>query len=545
MKSSLLSYKKGKTPLRSNNLQRGVFLLFFVIPLLSYSQQKLEILNANTLKFDENLGNGAKRLIGDVKFKHDDAIMLCDSAYFYSDNSLNAFGNVHIQEGDSVHLYGNLLKYDGNTRKAIISENVIVTKGDMKLSTDILNYNMSTSTGYYTTGANIINNENILTSKQGYFLSKLNVLKFKNNVVLTNQDEDQKEPQFVISCDTMNYNTSSKIAYFIGPTTITSDENMIYCEDGLYDTDNDLSRFSKNSYILTEEQKMLGDSLYYNRNTGIGKAIKNVQIIDTSQNIVITGNYAIHYEHKELAIVTDSALLTQITDNDTLYLHADTLKSRRTASLTKSIDSTEIKDSISIKKDNYNHQLFAYNRVKIFKNDLQGKCDSLVYLLSDSIMKMMGTPTLWSGANQLTSDTILVHTGDTALKSIELIGSAFIVSKEDSLHFNQIRGKYMQGFFHDTDLYLIEVEGNGQTVYYAKEDDEIKAVNRADCSDLKVYLKDSEIDRINFITKPEATIFPLDQIDVNELRLKNFTWRSQHRPHTVSDIFTWQEKALR
>lgn len=512
------------------------FVLFLIHPILSYAQQKLEILHAGSLKFDENLGNGAKRLIGDVQFKHDNVLMFCDSAYFYSDNSLDAFGHIHIQQADSIHLFGELLNYSGNTKKAIVSKNVIVNKGDMQLTTDVLNYDMATSIGYYTTGAKIINKENELTSNQGYFFAKTNELNFKKNVVLTNQKPGQKEPQLVINCDTMRYNTTSKITYFAGPTTIKSKTNLIYCEDGWYDTKNDLSRFSKNAYIQTEEQKMFGDSLYYDRIKGIGRVIKNVQIIDTTQHLTIKGDYAIHYELIDLSIVTGKTLLTQISGKDTLYVHADTLKALGSQ---KTEDRRQKVERGSEKPEDRSQEVFAYHKVKFFKNDLQGKCDSLVYTLSDSIMKMYGTPTIWSEENQLTADYIEILTGEKSLRSIELKGSAFIVSQEDSVHYNQIRGKTMKGFFIKNELYLIKVEGNGQTIYYAEEKKVLKAVNRADCSDLNIYLKDEKIDRIHFITKPEATLYPLDQIDVKELKLKDFSWREHLRPHKIEDIFLW------
>lgn len=533
-----------------NSIKRRSFLFpvfYFILftPLLSYSQRKVEIVNAGSLKFDKNLGNGAKRLIGNVQFKQDNTLMFCDSAYFYTDNSLDAFGHVHIQENDSIHLYGDLLKYNGNTKKAVLTRNVTVNKGDMQLTTDVLNYDMATSVGYYTTPAKIISKENILTSNTGYYFAKTNDINFKKNVVLTN-------PQFVINSDTMRYNTISRITYFLGPTTIKSKENMIYCEDGWYDTFNDLSRFSKKAYILTEEQKMLGDSIYYDRKKGIGRAVKNVQIIDTTQNLNIKGDYAIHYELTDMAIVTGHAILTQIYEKDTLYMHADTLKSKgenskSTSNLKTQNDNSTVKNS-TVKKDTLNkkQQLFAYHKVKFYKNDLQGKCDSLSYTTADSSMRLYGSPTLWSDENQLTADSIQLLIGSKSLRSMELKGTGFIVSQEDSLRYNQIRGKYMKGYFKENKLYLVNVEGNGQTIYYTKEKnsktkvEEIKAVNRADCSDLHIYLKDNAIDRIAFITKPDATLYPLDQIDVKELRLKNFTWRAHQRPLTAKDIFTWQ-----
>jgi lipopolysaccharide export system protein LptA len=549
-------------PLLWRGLAKGILFLFllFFIPLLSYSQNRVEILNAGSLKFANNIAEGAKRLIGDVQFKHENTLMYCDSAYFYADNSLDAFGHVRIQQNDGINLYGDLLKYSGNTKTAVLTRNVIVSKGDMQLTTDVLNYDISTGIGYYTTPGRIISKDNVLTSDRGSFFSKTNDFNFKKNVVLTN-------PQFVINCDTMRYNTQSKITYFLGPTTVKSKENLIYCEDGWYDTNNDLSRFNKNAYILSKEQKMIGDSLYYDRKQGIGRGYNNIQIIDTTQNITIKGNYAIHYELTGLSYVTGNAVLVQRYEKDTLYLHADTLKAVSAVSpksdgvqpkLVSDDSKEKNKDSKKKKQKNKDltppiiretahageqtpnsKKLFAYHKVKFFKNDMQGKCDSLVYMMTDSTMKLYGRPIIWSEQNQLTADSMKIQTGNKAIQSIELKSSGFIVSMEDSIHYNQIRGKYMRGVFKKNDLYLIKVEGNGQTIYYDKEKETIKAVNRADCSNLNIYLKDKKIHHITFITKPEATLYPLNLIDAKDLKLKNFNWRGNEQPLKIADIFTW------
>ena len=154
-------------------------------------------------------------------------------------------------------------------------------------------------------------------------------------------------------------------------------------------------------------------------------------------------------------------------------------------------------------------------------------------------MQLFGKPVLWSDENQLTADSIKVITGNKSIRSIELKGAAFIVSEEDSIRYNQIRGKFMKGYFQKNKLQLINVEGNGQTLYFAKEKNVIKAVNRADCSDLRVYMKNNKVEQITFITKPDATLFPLDQVDVKELKLKDFTWRKKDRPLSKKAIFNW------
>jgi lipopolysaccharide assembly outer membrane protein LptD (OstA) len=574
-------------------------LLTFLILLISISAfsqslvtkngKKLEILHAGSLIFDESLGNGAKRLIGDVQFKHEDVLMFCDSAYFYNDNSLEAFSNVHINQNDSVHLYGDHLKYTGNDRKAVITNNVIVHKGDMKLYTNELNYDMNSGIGYYLISGRIVNKENELISKQGHYYSKTNDVYFKKDVVLTHLPVGAKKPDLIINCDTMRYNSISKITYFYGSTTIKNDDNLIYCEDGWYNTEKELSRFSKNSYLLTSEQKMLGDSVFYDGKQNIGRAFGNVQIIDSTQNTTIKGDYAIHYELTNLSIVTGQALFIKPFTKDTLFLHADTLKalgvkkkeevkSQKTEDRSQKLEDrrqksgkekeekikkaekkkekkgksdnqvveikkeeakTSVRTDIKTKNEDENHLLFAYHRVKFFKKDFQGKCDSLFYSTSDSIMKMYGKPIFWSGENQLTADSAKLHTSNKSIKSIELQSSAFMVSEKDSVHYDQVRGKNMQGFFQKNDLQLIKVIGNGQTIYYDEEDKQLRAVNRADCTNIDIYMKDNDINRIVFITKPDATLFPIDEIDVREFKLKGFIWRVNERPTKLTDIFIW------
>lgn len=531
-----------------------------MLPFLSKAQKQIEILNAGSLKVDNRIAEGAKRLIGDVQFKHENTLMFCDSAYFYSNNSLDAFGHVHIQQEDGVNLYGDTLRYNGNNKIAVLTSNVLVDKGDMQLTTSALNYDIDKNIGYYITPGKIINKENVLTSDRGTYFSKSNDVMFKNNVVLTN-------PQFVINCDTMRYNTTTRMTYFLGPTTIKSKENTIYCEAGWYDTFKDESRFSKNAYILNKEQKMNGDSLFYNRKQALGKAFGNVSIVDTTQNITIGGDYATHFELSDISYVTGNALFTQKYDKDTLFLHADTLKAigntipKDTLSSKPKIEIKEkgskskgenkknkdegvvVSDSSHVTKTTFKvsdgKRLCAYNKVKFFKNDMQGKCDSMVYNMADSLMRLFGKPVIWAEESQLTGDSIRIQTGNKTVQYIEINTGGFIVSQEDTLKFNQIRGKYIKGYFKNNELYRINVDGNGQTIYYAKDKDKITAVNRADCSSLNIYMKDKKVEHITFLTKPDATLYPLNQISPQELLLKDFIWRGKERPKVLKDIFAW------
>lgn len=507
-------------------MQRIVFLLMLswstVGPLngqtvLKPGTKQIAIRNAETLL--GNSENGEQRLLGKVEFEHQGALMFCDSAHYNAPkNSLEAFSRVHIVQGDSIHLWGDFLIYDGSTRMAEVQKNVRLTDGDMTLTTDAVLYDMSTGVASYATGGKIVNKENTLTSLIGAYTTESKTLTFKKNVVLSN-------PRYIMKCDTLRYQPESKIAWFLGPTTIksTTNSDFIYCENGFYDTEQDICQFQRNAYIITESQRLQGDSLWYDRRNGLGKAMRNVELRDSTQNITITGQLALHNEKTNTSIITGKALFIQQFEKDSLYLHADTLK---TITVSKSEDDTTA-----------TREIYAYHGVRIYKSDLQGKSDSLSWTSTDSTMRLFGDPVLWSGGNQITAQHIAIITHQGTINRLEMDDLAFIISKDDSVRFNQIRGKHMMGYFKENKLYLIEAEGNAQTLYHARDQGLLVGVNRADCSRLKIYIEESKVVSIRFYEKPDAILYPPLELPPGEALLKDFRWRQNEQPLSVGDLF--------
>lgn len=533
-----------KLQLRMNN---AFTILFFstLLPLSLCAQKKksIELLHANSLEFDKRMGLDAKRLLGNVSFKDNNTIMYCDSAYLYNNNSADAYGHIRITKGDSINAYGDLLKYDGNTKIAELHNNVRLMDKDMTLTSNVLFFDTNTNLATYHGGGTITSKDNTLTSESGYYFTATKIIAFKKNVVLTN-------PRYTMNSDTLNYNTSTKITYFLGPTTIKSRQDFIYCENGFYNTVTDVAQFNKNAYLISKNQKLKGDSLYYDKKNGTGKGFGNISIVDTSQNITITGDYSYSNEFTNTAIVTGRAVMQQINGKDTLFVHADTLRAENeTKSDRKIVDKTISKQKSKKKNATIENErmqitdtttcrvLKAYHKVKFYKADIQGKCDSLTYSYRDSVMRMYNEPILWSDKNQLTAEHIELKTSRGALQSMLLNNSAFIISQEDSIKYNQIKGKIMRGYFLNNQLYKVRVEGNGQTIYYGKDKSRYIGVNKAECSDLLIFLKDSQVDKITFITKPDATLFPIHELVPAELILKDFSWKAGMRPLSKNDIF--------
>ena len=485
-------------------------MLFTACTLFSQVPRKVQQ-EADYVEFDKSIAEGAYRNIGNVIFRHEGALMYCDSAYFYSaTNSLDAFSNVHIIQGDTADLYGDFLHYDGNTRIAQVRKNVRLIGKNTNLVTGSLDFDLSRNIGYYTNHADIESGENKLTSRIGYYYSNEQMYYFRDSVILRN-------PEYTMYSDTLKYNTLTHTAYFFGPTEIIGDSSYIYCENGWYNTETNKSMLKKRALVKNETQTIRGDSLYYERETGYGEGFSNIELLDEEQNIVLRGNHAFINQKEDRALITDSALFIYITDGDSVFVHADTLRA--------------MPDSAG------NRQMKAFYKVKLFKSDLQGVCDSLFYSTSDSILRLYTKPVLWSGVNQLSAEYIEIWTRNRQIHQLHMQQLAFIINRDESTMFNQIKGKSMVCYFKDNEVYKIMVNGNGQTVYYARDKDQLIGVNIAQSSDLVIMMKENKADKIKFITKPTAVLYPLDLAPKEELFLKDFKWHEPARPKDRYDIF--------
>lgn len=494
----------------------SIFIIIFLVItsiLQAQSTKKIKVINANSLEFDDALGIKAQRLIGNVIFDHEGTKMYCDSAYLDGDNNtLEAFSRIRIVN-DSLLLTGNHLDYDGKTSIATVTGNVVLTDPSSTLTTDLLVYDTKLALARYTTGGKIVStkNNNELTSINGSYDSNSRFFYFKKKVVLKNID-------YTMYCDTLQYNSKSEIAYFIGPTRIVGKENQIYCENGFYDTKNDVSQFDQNAVLHSKGQQIRGQRLYYNRKSGIGRARDKVVIIDSTQHTVITGNYADYFELEDRLLVTQKAMLRMEIQRDTLFLVADTLR------------------NITVAGTTYK-KLFANYNVKFFKTDLQGKCDSLTYSTQDSLMELYRDPVLWNDENQLNADSCKIQMANGKIDKIFLVQNSFIGSEVDSVRYNQIKGKIITGFFEEGVLKKIYVKGNGQSIYYAESDSsEYIGVNKAECTDMWIYIDSSQVSSIIFITKPDATLYPVNELSPKELILRGFQWWGQFRATRKEDL---------
>jgi len=481
-------------------------------------KRRVDIEWADLYTYDATIIANAQRLIGNVRFRHNDALMFCDSAYSYQDsNRFDAFGNVHIIQGDTIHLYGDKMLYNGDLRLARFVNNVKLVDKSITLTTQALDFDLNTNIGYYTTGGKIIDTANVLTSTIGRYYSNDNMMFFKDSVVLTNKD-------FILRADTLKYNSKTERAFIVGPTTITGtkQDGVLYSENGWYDTKKNVAELYKASKITNKSQVLEADTLFYDRASGDGRGKHRVTLTDTTNKVVIKGKIGVYNENTKMAFVTDSAMFIQYGKKDTMYMHADTLQTKPDTS------------DVNRKDDKY---FMAYRKVRFHKPDLQGQSDSLGYRMKDSTLHMFYDPVLWSERNQMTAEKIqyVAKTPDPDIARME--NNAFLVMVEDSIKFNQISGKVIVGQIFESKLRIADVNGNAQTLYYLKDKDRYTGMNRMMSSKIRLHLTENQIDSIRFYPKPEGKMIPIKELKPEDISLEGFFWRESERPVSPDDLY--------
>lgn len=478
------------------------------------SKQTLIYLDRSDLvRFDnENLPD-IQVLIGNVVLRHDDVYLYCDSAYLNQNtNSFKAFGNVKIEQGDSIEIYSKRLNYNGNTRIGHLFHNVKMINGEVTLYTDTLVYDRNKSLGYYKCGGKLVDSLNTLTSKHGYYYSNTKLAEFRYDVVGFNNNS-------TIKSDTLTYNTETKISTILGPTHIFhSDSTIIYSELGWYNSDTDKSKLLKKSLINHGNGKSLaGDTIFYDKRIGIGEAFHNVALADTIKKINLYGHYGYYREEGEIGIITDSAMAVEYSQKDTTYIHGDTLYSYAHGEEEKMI--------------------LSYKNVRVYHNDFQGVCDSLSFFSGDSILHLMQMPIIWNENQQITGDTIHIYPKDGTVDRMHVINNAMMIQEEDTIHYNQISGKEIVAYIKNEELEHVDISGNVESIFYPNDQGDLIGLNTIKSSYMTVYFKDGKLERFNVYPSPTAIMYPMSQVKENMLYLTNYTWQIDVRPTSKEDIF--------
>lgn len=491
------------------------------VPALA-QKEKVNLEYADNLFGTVKDGQETRRLVGNVRLRQGNTTINCDSAYLYNArNFVEAYGNVRIVEGDSVTITGNNGTYNGQTKQSEMRGNVVMNDGTKILHTEILDYDMRTSVAHYPDNGRIVEGENTVTSKQGYYNTQTKVFTFERDVVMVN-------PKYTLTSDRVVYASNSKTAYFTTLTRIVGKDGTLVSTDGEYNTVTGVSNFRARSSIEYSTYILTGDRLNYDKLKEKGVATGNVVLYAKQDSVVVEGDTGRYFGEFGLSKVHGRALMKKTMQQDTLYITADTLAS---------VESKET----NVKK------IFAYNHVKIFKKDLQGKCDSLVYNQLDSLIHFYHDPVLWNDQSQLMADTVRIQLANNRMDRMFLKTNSFVISLDTLKNYNQVKGRQMVAFFSgkDSKLERVTVNGNGENVTWVLNDlnTDIRGVNKVECSNMIINLTDGKVKRVAFLNKPDAIFIPPHEIAEPDTRLRGFKWRDAEKP-ARKDVMVRKETPL-
>lgn len=475
------------------------------------SVNRVYLLHANTLDFDQSINPDFQILRGDVRFRQDSAYMFCDSAYFYEGtNSLDAFGNVRMEQGDTLFVYGDILFYDGNSGLARLRDNVKMINRDVTLVTDSFNYDRHIDMAYFFDGGVITDPQNELTSTYGQYSPQTKEAVFQWNVELRN-------PEYTLYSDTLHYNTDSGLADIVGPSTIVSGENTIYSDLGWYNTQTNKAMLLNQSRLVSKTQELTGDTIYYDRTSGFGEVFGHMHMNDTARKVILEGGYGYYNEITEHSFATKRAQAIEYSTSDSLFLHADTLRS-------------DVVDSARV--------IQAYYGVRFFRTDAQGVCDSLKYSSADSTIVMYKHPVLWNMDYQIYGDTIFIQMNDSTINHAKIKDFAFLAQEKTADYYDQLTGKVLDAFFREGELYLLEMSGNVETIFFPEEEDKsFIGLNNAESSFLRAYIQEQKLDKLVMWPKVNGSLTPIPMLNPSKLRLSTFQWYVDLRPTDRYDIF--------
>lgn len=494
-----------------------------------YQEGKVFLEHADLLHYEkipvaedaEEIPEQYQVLNGNVVMRKGDMFMYCDSAYFYEEsNSFDAFGNVRMEQGDTLFVYADELNYDGASELAILyadfGKKVRLINKDVKLETDVFNYDMLNEVGYYTNGGVLTDKQNKLTSVAGEYHPNTKDAYFNYNVHLRSL---QNADTLHIYTDSLDYNTATHIAKIVSKSEIVNSDGVIYSTSGIYNTDTGVGDLYKRSLVVTKRGSTLtGDTLFYDRTKGFGEAFGGVIVTDSVRQVSLHGEYGCYDEIADSAFVTIRALAKEYSRGDTLYLHGDTINAYTEP------DSTKVTN--------------AFHRVRFYRSDMQGICDSLSMTDRDSIMYMYRHPVVWSDERQIFGNVIYLHLNDSTIDWARLPQFGFTAEHIAEDCYNQLSGTDLTAWFNDSTLRRLYVEGNVQLIMFPMENDSTyNKYVQTESSYMDSYYDHNTVDSIHFWPETTTKVVPLYLARKNSYFLPKFAWYEDLRPWSPEDVF--------
>ena len=506
------------------------FCLIWATSLTSHAPRKqakddrVYLIHADELRYDmRGLVPDAQILRGKVHFTHGGSHLWCDSAYFFqASESVQAFGNVRFTQGDTLSLTCDNADYDGMEQVMRARNNVVMKHRTQTLYTDSLDYDRVSDLAYFFEGGKLIDGNDRLVSDWGEYSPSTRLASFYYAVQMYSGKNH-------ITTDTLHYDTRTSVAHVTGPSTLTSGESVVYTTDAYMNSRTDRSSLYSRSTICNGGKFITGDSLYHDNKSGDSEGYGHVVYTDTVSRQRLLCHRMRYNANTGYGYATDSAVVEDYSQQDTLWMHADTLKLY----------------TYNINTDSVSRTVHAYKMVRAYRKDLQAVCDSLVFATADSCLTMYGDPIAWNVNRQLLGEVIKVYMNDSTVRKAEIIGQAMTVEQTDTLqHYNQLSSNRIDAFFKDGVVRRTDAVANVKTLFYNADDKDsvLTELNYLETDTLRMFLSaERKLERI-WVSRCSGTMYPMSQIPPEMLHLPGFVWFDYIRPKNRDDIFVWRGK---
>ncbi|HSC52859.1 MAG TPA: OstA-like protein [Phnomibacter sp.] len=506
------------------------------------SSRRLEILHADRYNFEKiDSVTSMLSLAGKVKLLQQGTLFFADSAVLNQyTNVLEAFGNIHINDGDSIHTYSKYLRYKSNEKQAYLKTNVklVDNKGSV-LTTNELNYDMNLGIADYLNNGKVLNKKTVLTSKNARYYEATKDVIFSKQVVLI-------DPDYTMRTDSLQYNSRTEVVTFIAPTTIVSGKRKILTKSGYYNLQTGKAVFAKRSTIIDSTFSIVSDDMAFDDKDGLGQFNGNVVYIDTASGVSIFSDELFANKKQSSFLATKFPILILKQDKDSVFITADTLFSGKLTSIAHReipfiLDTTGkgyTMPDLKGKDSSMNRFFEAWHHVRIFSDSVQAVCDSMFYAGTDSTFRLFQQPFVWSSESQITADTMYLFTKNKKPHKLEAFFNGFIINKVANSAYNQVRGNTVNAWFVNGGIDYVRAKGRAESVYYVLDDqDRFVGMNRSSADAIDMFFVEKKANKVKFINDLKGTTYPVSQIPTGENQLKGFDWQDAKRPKNKESLF--------
>jgi len=505
------------------------------------SMRTIEIIQARSWRqITTDSGKVLQALAGNAMIRQENTILSGDSIVFDPETGIaEVFGNVHINDGDSVQTFSQYLRYVGNERKAYLKKDVrFIDKKGTLMANEVV-YDIGTGMATYQGGGRVVNGSTTLTSSEAVYYSNSNDIYFKRKVHLI-------DPKYNILADSLLYNTQTQTSTFIAPTRITTkDGSIINTSNGVYNLQSGEATFLDRTTYSDSTHSIVGNKIEYEEKTNTINIEGNGKLVDSVNKVIIIGNSILLNRKNQTFLASKKPVMIFYEGKDSTYIAADTIYS----GMVKNDDSLKItlakKDTLSKtktigKKEADSIRYFtAFHHVRIFNDSLQAASDSLYYSTNDSTLGLYKNPVFWSNNSQISGDTIYLTTENKNPKQLEVINNSMVINRTTEGLFNQVSGRTLTGYFKNGNIDYARMKGiPAESIFYAQDEDSAYVgMNRSSGDVIDVYFSNRNLNKVKFINNVDGVLYPMNQIPQDKKVLPGFNWQDSRRPKNKFELF--------